>query len=185
MSWRVASVVKALDDGAVIAYPTEGVWGLGCDPWNAEAVEHLLSLKHRKWQKGLILVASSMQQIDPLLQTLSADQRLQLHNSWPGPDTWIINDPMEWVPRQVKGQHPGVAVRVSTHPGVKALCDAFGGPLVSTSANKSGFPPLKFSWQVRRCFATELGAVLEGQLGQQQGPSQIRDLETGGIVRPA
>ncbi len=185
MSWRYAPIVKALDAGEVIAYPTEGVWGLGCDPWNASAVSLLLALKHRPWQKGLILVASSMQQIEPLLQGLPAKKIQLLEDSWPGSNTWIIDDPLGWIPQQVKGEHSTVAVRVSAHPQIKALCDAFGGPIISTSANRSGLPPLRYNWQVRKNFGESLGGIVEGELGGQRGPSQIRNLRTGQTVRSA
>ncbi|WP_426415541.1 L-threonylcarbamoyladenylate synthase [Aestuariirhabdus sp. LZHN29] len=177
--------IEALLAGEVIAYPTEGVWGFGCDPWNPEAVERVLTLKQRPWQKGLILVASSCSQLAPLLRTLSPQQRQRLKLSWPGPTTWVIEDVDDWVPPWVKGEHTGVAVRVSAHPVVAALCDAFGGPLVSTSANRAGQPPLAHSWQIRRQFSSQLGAVVAGELGGQRGPSRICDLNSGRELRPA
>ncbi|RRJ82577.1 L-threonylcarbamoyladenylate synthase [Aestuariirhabdus litorea] len=185
MRWRWAPAVAALQAGEVIAYPTEGVWGFGCDPWNPQAVGRVLRLKQRPWQKGLILVACSCEQIEPLLRSLTREQRAQLESSWPGPNTWVIEDPEQWVPAWVRGEHSSVAVRVSAHPVVAALCEAFGGPLVSTSANRAGCPPMRYDWQVRYQFADQLGAVVPGPLGGQRGPSRIRELISGRELRPA
>ena len=67
-SWRVQQAAQAIRAGAVIAYPTEAVWGLGCDPWDEEAVERLLLLKGRSVDKGLILVADNIRQFDFLFE---------------------------------------------------------------------------------------------------------------------
>ncbi|MCL6414261.1 Sua5/YciO/YrdC/YwlC family protein [Aestuariirhabdus sp. Z084] len=185
MRWRLVPALEALMVGEAIAYPTEGVWGLGCDPWNRDAVAKVLDIKQRPWQKGLILVASSITQLSPLLQSLSQSQLQQLLESWPGPNTWVVEDSEQWVPWWVKGEHQTVAVRVSAHPVVAALCEAFGGPLVSTSANRAGQPAMRQIWQVHKAFADELGAIVPGALGGQTGPSRIRELATGRELRPA
>ena len=124
-----------LHRGGVIAYPTEAVWGLGCDPSNEAAVARLLALKQRPVDKGLILVAGTLEQFHGLLDwdALPTDRSEAVFASWPGPHTWIVPTSGR-VPHWITGAHDGVAVRVSAHPQVVALCDAFGGPLVSTSA---------------------------------------------------
>ncbi|MEX2131454.1 MAG: Sua5/YciO/YrdC/YwlC family protein, partial [Pseudohongiellaceae bacterium] len=122
----------------MIAYPTEAVWGLGCDPWNQNAVLRLLSIKKRPVGKGLILVAASVDQIFPIYKNLSRPQQDQLDKAWPSPRTWLIPDPDNWIPMLIKGAHTSVAVRISDHPLVSELCQRFGGPIVSTSANTAG-----------------------------------------------
>ena len=171
-----------LHTGAVIAYPTEAVWGLGCDPDNPEAVAKLLQLKQRDPAKGLILVAASMQQFEEYLAGLSPSQLATLEQSWPGPYTWLVPDNGRCAPL-VKGQHNAVALRVSAHPVVVELCRAFGGPIVSSSANISGRPALLRSWSVRRNFSTQLDYCLEGPLGGANKPSEIRDLITHKVIR--
>jgi L-threonylcarbamoyladenylate synthase len=178
----LAAAVTALHAGGVIAYPTEGVWGLGCDPDNDQALTRLLRLKQRDPAKGLILVAASIAQFAPWLEGLPLELHAPLVASWPGPYTWLVPDNGR-SNVLVRGGHARVALRVSDHPGVVALCEAFGGPLVSTSANRAGEPPAMSADQVRASFGECLDAVVEGPLGGLERPSIIRDLVTGRVLR--
>tara|TARA_R110002110_G_scaffold205066_7_gene417077 strand:+ start:212340 stop:212906 length:567 start_codon:yes stop_codon:yes gene_type:complete len=181
-SLRLQLATRAITAGDVVACPTEAVWGLSCDPADALAVETLLTLKKRPVSKGLILVAASIDQLDFLLAGLPADKMQQLSDTWPGPATWLVPHHGR-IPPWVSGVHSTVAVRVSAHPVVQALCDAWGGPLVSTSANKAGAQPARNAFQVRRAFGDELGALLPGAVGVSQRPTVIRDLDSGQIIR--
>jgi len=181
--WHLKQAARVLAGGGVIAYPTEAVWGLGCDPWQRAAVERLLALKQRPMHKGLILIAASPAQLRPLLQPLSDAERLRLDLSWPGPVTWLLPDPDDWVPRWVKGGHATVAVRVSDHPLVAQLCAAHGGPLVSTSANAAGVAPALSASAVRLAFPRQLDYLLPGPLGGLSRPTLIRDLRSGIVLR--
>lgn len=177
------AALSALRAGGVIAYPTEAVWGLGCDPDDGEALTRLLRLKERDPAKGVILVAASIGQLAPWLEGLTPAQRATLEASWPGPNTWLVPDNGRAHPL-VRGEHDRVALRVSAHPLVARLCEAFGGPLVSTSANRAGEPPASSAAEVRAIFGDALGAVLDGELGGLARPSTIRDLVTGRVLRP-
>ncbi len=181
--WQLRQAVRILRDGGIIAYPTEAVWGLGCDPYNPEAVRRLLEIKRRPEHKGLILAASSESQVSPLLEGLTEEQRARLAETWPGPNTWLLPDPEQRVPAWIKGQHTGVAVRVSAHPIVRALCDAFGGPLVSTSANTSSAPPAKSKLKVRTYFGDDIDFIVDGALGGLERPTTIRSLSDMTVVR--
>lgn len=179
---RVDAAVCALRAGGVIACPTEAVWGLSCDPDNADAVAHLLALKRRPVAKGLILVAASEDQIAFLLADLTVKQRTTLAASWPGPATWLLPHRGR-VPRWICGEHATVAVRVSGHPVVSALCSAWGGPLVSTSANRTGARPAREAFQVRRYFGSSLDYLLPGRLGVAGRPTPIQDIISGQSIR--
>ncbi|TLF49151.1 threonylcarbamoyl-AMP synthase [Halomonas urmiana] len=179
----LADTVAALRAGGVIAYPTEAVWGLGCDPDDEAALARLLRLKARDPAKGVILVAASIAQFAPWLEGLTAAQRALLEVSWPGPTTWLVPDNGR-AHALVRGDHDRVALRVSDHPLVIALCEAVGGPVVSTSANRAGEPPAMSADEIHRVFDDELDAVLEGELGGLERPSTIRDLATGQVLRP-
>lgn len=170
-------------DGKVLAYPTEAIWGLGCDPENEEATMRLLAIKRRPVEKGLILVASSISQVEYLLAGLSRKQRTQIAASWPGPTTWLIPDTDHHVPYWIKGEHESVAVRVTAHPLVAALCEAFGGPVVSTSANRSNHPPARSALQVHKHLGKDIDGILHGCLGGQSRPSTIIDALTGTVLR--
>lgn len=176
---RVAA--RLLQSGGVIAYPTEGVWGLGCDPMNEAAVRRLLDLKQRPEAKGLIIIAASLTQVEQWLSGLDVGQRAACAATWPGPYTWVV--PAASAPAWLRGQHDSVAVRVTAHPGVQALCNAFGGALVSTSANVSGRPPARDALQLRQHFGRGLDYILPGRLGGDGKPSEIRDARTGIVLR--
>lgn len=173
--------VEALQWGRLIAYPTEGVWGLGCDPDNEDAVSRLLLLKQRPVEKGLILVAASMEQLSPYLNHLSVQQLQTLKNTWPGPNTWLV-PATEHVAPWISGGQTSVALRVSAHPVVKALCEQFGGPIVSTSANHSGKPAAISLLAVQLQFPSIVR--MPGQLTHPGQASTIRDLQTGNVIRP-
>lgn len=182
--------VQTLRAGGVVACPTEAVWGYSCDPWNPEAVARVLTLKQRDPRKGLVLVAAHEEHLAPLLAPLNWRYRERLRAHWPGPYTFLIPDPANWVPAAVKGDFDKVAVRVSAHPVMRALCLAWGGPLVSTSANRQGRPPARSEIQLRHVLATlEIPGlrpyVVPGATGGQQQPTQILDLISGHVVRPA
>jgi L-threonylcarbamoyladenylate synthase len=173
----------AIAAGGVVACPTEAVWGLSCNPWDERAVMRLLELKRRPVSKGLILVAAAESQLQFLLRYLAPEQRGQLSAGWPGPVTWLIPHRGS-IPPWISGDHDTVAVRVSGHPVVNALCAAWGGPLVSSSANRAGAQAPKAAFQVRRYFGEGLDYILSGAVGGSARPSVIRDLASGRILRP-
>ena len=172
-----------LQQGSVIAYPTEAVWGLGCDPYNEAAVSKLLNLKNRPVHKGLILIGGDIEQFETLLSTLSVGHRNTLEASWPGHITWLVPDPGQLIPSWIKGSHQSVAIRVSAHPAVAQLCAAFGGPIVSTSANEAGEEEIRSRLILEEKFAGSIDYVVEGELGQAEKPSQMRDLISGKVIR--
>jgi L-threonylcarbamoyladenylate synthase len=175
--------LNAVAAGGVIAYPTEAVWGLGCDPFSEAAVSKLLQIKNRPVEKGLILVAASLDQLPALASSLTATQRRTLEETWPGPVTWLIPDPEGSIPNWIKGEHESVAVRVSAHPLVRELCDRHGGALVSTSANDAGEPEIRSQSRLTEEFGGRIDAVIAGELGDSTETSQIRDLISGNRLR--
>lgn len=177
-------VIAAVRAGGVIAYPTEAVWGLGCDPFDQAAVTRLLQLKQRPVDKGLILVAATPAQFDGLLDwpTLPDERRAAVLASWPGPHTWIMPATAR-VPHWITGRHDSVAVRVSAHPLVAQLCTGFGGPLVSTSANPAGAEPPRTLDAFDPGLRAGVDAILPGATGELAAPTTIRDALGGGVLR--
>ncbi|WP_313316855.1 Sua5/YciO/YrdC/YwlC family protein [Stenotrophomonas sp.] len=178
------NVVPALQAGGVIAYPTEAVWGLGCDPSNEAAVMKLLALKQRPIAKGMILVAANPAQLDGWvrLDALADERRQAVLDSWPGANTWIVPAGPH-APHWITGEHTGIAVRVSAHPLVRALCEAWGGPLVSTSANLAGEPPARSRAQLDPALLLQLDGLLDGATGGLAQPTRIRVAATGEVLR--
>ncbi|MGJ0625854.1 L-threonylcarbamoyladenylate synthase type 1 TsaC [Xenorhabdus bovienii] len=176
-------IITALKEEKVIAYPTEAVFGLGCDPDSEKAVNELLSLKNRPWEKGLILIADSYERLCLYIddEQLSDIQKETVFSFWPGPVTWVI-PAKTTTPKWLTGQFSTLAVRVTEHPLVKQLCSLYGKPLVSTSANLSGLEPCRSAEEVRQQFGNRV-FVLEGEVGGRKNPSEIRDALTGKLYR--
>jgi L-threonylcarbamoyladenylate synthase len=182
--WRAKLVAQRLLQGAVIAYPTEGVWGLGCLPHNEEAVSRILALKRRSREEGLILVAGEIDQVEEYLAGLEASERQTLESSWPGPVTFLVPD-AGIAPDWIRGRHDTVALRVSDHPVIRSICGELGGPIVSTSANPAGKKPADSMLRLRQYFPSGIDYIFPGQLGGECGPSEIRVLRTGEVLRAA
>lgn len=178
------SATTRLRSGGVIAYPTEAVWGLGCDPHHEAAVMRLLAIKQRAVDKGVILVASSLLQLQELVDwdALPHDRIDAVSSSWPGPHTWLLPVTSR-VPHWITGSHDTVAVRTSAHPVVIALCNAFGGALVSTSANLAGEPPPRTRDDIAPAIIAAVDAVVGGETGNSPRPSTIRDARSGALLR--
>lgn len=181
--WRLRLAARALAAGGIIAYPTEAVFGLGCDPRDGAAVGRLLALKSRAAQKGLILIAARLAQLQPFILPLAGDRRSEILASWPGPVTWVLPARPD-TPAWLTGGRPSLAVRVTAHPLAAALCQVWGGALVSTSANRGGRPPARTALQVRRRLGRSVDLILAGACGPARRPTQIRDGRSGVLLRP-
>lgn len=181
--WQLQQAAQTVRAGGVIAYPTEAVWGLGCNPWDEDAVLRILALKNRPMHKGLIVIAAEVSQLDFLLEALDPALKKPMLDSWPGPNTWLVPH-QNLLPEWVTGEHASVAVRVSDHPLVQQLC-ALTGPLISTSANPAGRPSAASRIRLEQYFHGQLDAIVGGALGGRGAPSTIRDLATGRVLRGA
>jgi L-threonylcarbamoyladenylate synthase len=181
-AFHLGLAMRHLRQGGVIAYPTEGVFGLGCDPLSPSAIERLLKLKGRSVAKGFILIAADFTQIEPYLRLETAELRSRLLATWPGPITWVI-PAAEWVPEWLRGGRQTLAIRVTAHPVAAALCRQFGGPLVSTSANRTHQPPARTSLAVRKHFRSQDVLLIPGHVGGSAGPTAIYDALTGKRLR--
>ena len=146
-TWKLREAARCFHRGGLIAYPTEAVYGLGCDPLDSAAVERLLRLKDRPVAKGLILIAADFAQLLPFVRQLPPDLMQPVFDSWPGPNTWLLPARKD-TPAWLTGCHDSLAVRVTAHPIAGALCRACRSPLVSTSANLSRRPPARTGLQV-------------------------------------
>jgi len=161
---HVRRAAQIIHDGGVVAYPTEGVFGLGCDPDRHEAVLRILTLKERSVTAGLILIAADREQLDGWINPSAVEE-----NALSGPDafvTWVV-----------------CAVRITRHPIAAALCREAGLPLVSTSANRHGQKAAASTLAVRRLFGQHVDFILPGSTGGAARPSEIRVARTGAVLR--
>jgi L-threonylcarbamoyladenylate synthase len=180
--WLLSQAARAIHRGGIVAYPTEAVFGLGCDPLNPVAVQDLLTLKQRPMDKGLILIAADLEQLLPFIEPLTSADKAQLAQTWPGPHTWLLPARAD-TPRWLRGRHDTLAVRVTAHPLAAALCRAAGQALVSTSANPAGKPPATNALRVRRYFPHGLDFIFNGATGGESGPTPIRDWSSKKLIR--
>ena len=184
MNAELPEVVAILRDGGVIAYPTEAVFGLGCDPCSEAACMRIFALKQRSPSQGMLLIASEFTQIAPYIDLVAtpAEALARAKATWPGPHTWIFPRAKD-VPAWIAGAHAGIALRVTAHPPAARLCAAFGGALVSTSANRHGVEPARTAAAVRNAFGVSLDAIVDESVGGLEQPTRIRDAITGESVR--
>lgn len=171
--------------GGVIAYPTEAVFGLGCDPDNQAAVEKILQIKQRPVEKGLILLAANYSQLLAYVDDskIPQDKRFSVLSRWPNGITQVL-PALPNVAKFLTGQFSTIAVRVTNQPDVVALCNAVNKPIVSTSCNLTGEEPARQYQDIGEDLHKQIDFIIQGQtLGYTQ-PSTIIDGLTGETFRP-
>lgn len=179
MKLRAQAVYR---QGGVFAYPTESVYGLGCDPRNWQAVMRLLALKKRPLAKGLIVVAANWTQLQPWMAPIDQVSMARLKRPTPHPTTWLVPAAVD-APRWLSGEFDTIAMRVTQFAPLVRLCEQCG-PIISTSANPAGRPPATTALAVLRYFPPpRLDLVLGGKVGNADRPSQIIELLTGRVWR--
>lgn len=180
--FSIRRAAEILDAGGVIAYPTEGVYGIGCRPDNLEAVSRVIDIKGRKAGAGLILIAPDADMFaDWIAPTAIELERLRKPTNTPV--SWIVTAAGHLDPALTGGRQT-LAVRVVNHPVVRRLCYATSSALVSTSANRSGHRAAKTAFQARCWLGNELDYVISGPLGNASGPSEIRVAQSNQVIRP-
>lgn len=181
--WRLTRIARQIDRGAIIAYPTDTIWGLGCSPVSSIAITRIQQLKKRAPNKGLILLSSELQYLRPYIDTVAYKKfHDQLFSITTRPTTWIIKA-SKYCPRWLTGLTDTVAIRLTQAPQVKALCHILQSPIVSTSANISGRTPIRNSLLAHKHFQERVDYIIEGFNTGSQQASEIRDLKSGKILR--
>ncbi|WP_167383042.1 Sua5/YciO/YrdC/YwlC family protein [Pasteurella oralis] len=180
---NIQQIVERLKQNDVVAYPTEAVFGFGCNPNSESAVQKLLVLKQRPIEKGLILVAPNLNYLLPFIDTSSFEeahwQRLQAQ--YDRPTTWVV-PAKSTTPKFLTGQFNRIAVRLCQHEAVRQLCELAGFALTSTSANLTTLPPCRNAQEVMVQFGDDF-PVLDLPVGKAMNPSEIRDLFTNQLFR--
>lgn len=181
--WQINRLGRAVRRGAVFAYPTDTIWGFGCHPLHRPAVQRILEIKQRPLHKGLILLSSDFDYLQPYLSNqLTPDQINRLQTITSQPTTWLIEADKD-CPDWLCGRFPTIAVRLTNHPFVQRLCDTINAPLVSTSANRSGRPAIRNAIQARHQFGNELDFIVGGFSAGRIKASKIKSLATDQIIR--
>jgi len=176
---NIEDIKACFQQGEVFAYPTEAVYGLGCDPENESSVKKLLEIKQRPINKGLILIASEFSQVEHYLKPLDEGQKLYTKPS----ETTYIYRAKETTPKWLKGDFDSLAIRITKHPLVRQLCTELDSALISTSANLTGEAPAKTAKEVSIALNGVIQVILDGDIGELDKPTQIRDSISGQIIR--
>lgn len=179
---NINAALATVQRGGLLAYPTEAVFGLGCNPSDLRAVERLLALKQRPVEKGLILIASDLSQLADYLEPIPSDILARIQPTWPGAVTWLL-PAKPTVPTLIRGAHNTLAVRISAHPVCQQLCHSLGHALISTSANRTTEIAARDAQTVQAYFGEAVDYILDLPTSGQAQPSEIRDALSGTIVR--
>lgn len=179
---RLRRAARTLAGGGIVAHATEGVWGLAADAYDADAVWRVIAAKRRDVARGLIVVAADPAQLAPFVDPAADTAWQQAVESWPGAVTWLLPARAD-APWWLTGGQPTIALRETAHGLTRALCAEFGGPIVSTSANVSGRPPVASPWRARACFGDHIDMVLGGRVDTPGRASTIRDARTNEVIR--
>ena len=176
---KAAQIIRS---GGIAGYPTEGVFGIGCDPQNIDALKRLIDLKQRDTNKGLIIIAANRNQLEPFIAEVKESIERKLYASWPGPVTWILESSENASPL-LTGNRNTVATRVTSHATAAELCMSAGHAIVSTSANLSGQPSCRDAQSVANCFGDRIDYLLDLPVGDLDKPTPIFDGATGKQLR--
>jgi L-threonylcarbamoyladenylate synthase len=179
---KIRRAAEVIQSGGIVAYPTEAVFGLGCDPADQNAVRRILKLKQRAQQAGVILIAANGEQLDRWIAPTAAETERMLSTN--EVVTWIVTA-RPHTPPWITGGRDTIAVRITQHPVAGGLCNAAGRAIVSTSANRHGHPPARTALAVRCKFGAQIDYIMPGATGAQLNPTEIRNARTGAVLRPA
>jgi L-threonylcarbamoyladenylate synthase len=179
--FAISHAAHCIRHGGIIVYPTETVYGLGCDPLCEDAVERINQIKQRQPGKGLILLAGSLEQLDDFIDVPAPRHRALIRDN-EQPTSWIVPARTQ-VPAWITGGGESVAVRISDHATVRSLCNRLGYPLVSTSANPAGRKPARNALELHRYFDGIVDAILVSAGTGRGTPSKIIRLADRSLVR--
>jgi L-threonylcarbamoyladenylate synthase len=152
--------VQILRKGGVIAFPTDTVYGLGADAFNATAVEKVYEIKDRSRDQGLPLLIADVEQLTSLAEPIPEMAWFFVRRFWPGGLTLVVSR-KDLLPAHL-ASGPTIAVRMPSHPICLALIKGLGTPITGTSANISGQPAALTADEVERQLQGRIDLVIDG-----------------------
>ena len=171
---KIKKAVQCLKSGGIIAIPTDTVYGLGADPFNADAVQKLYTIKGRPDGKPIPLVLSSVADVRRVARNLSDFFFHLTDRFWPGGLT-IIVEAKDLLPVLTAGGNT-VGVRIPDNPLLLQILQAFGGPAAITSANLSGAPPATSPQEIGEALASRIDVIVDGGKTPGPIPSTVYDI---------
>jgi L-threonylcarbamoyladenylate synthase len=175
----IAQAVEALCSGEVIAYPTETIYGLGCDPFSNAALTSLFSVKKRDAVSPVLLIIGEQAHLDGIVGEVSPRARACMDAFWPGPVTLLLAA-APGLNEALVGPGGKVGVRYTSSPTAASLCRDFGGAVTSTSANQTGKPSAN---SVGALTLPGIALAVDGGTIEDGVPSSVFDPDTGRVVR--
>ena len=181
----IVQTADRIRTGGVVVYPTETVYGLGADPFNPSSFARIFGLKGREAKKGLILLIRGRKDLDALVADVSRAAEVLIDAFWPGPLTLVFPASSN-LPKHLLGSSSTVALRMSDAAVAGALLHHVGGPITSTSANRSGRPPARSALQAADVLGRDVDLILDGGPSRGPRPSTLVDVSGPGveILRP-
>jgi len=163
---NIREASKVVKNGGLVVYPTDTVYGLGCDPFNAKAVERIFRTKGERKEKPLPILGSDMKRIQKIAY-LHEKARKIAERFWPGPLTLVVPKKPS-LPDIITCGLDSVGVRIPNHTVTIQLISLCGGLLVGTSANKTGHKPPKTARQAAEQLDEQVDMILDA------GPTPLR-----------
>jgi L-threonylcarbamoyladenylate synthase len=171
----IEEAAHVLEDGGVIGYPTETVYGLGADAYNEEALERVFKIKGRETGKPISVLVASMEMLKEITTRIPPVAMGLIRDHWPGPLT-IIFEASKTFSTALVGESRKIGVRISPHRVPQRLLEILKRPITSTSANLSGMPSLSDPEELSRVFRGKIDLVLDGGETKGGGVSTVVDV---------
>ncbi len=170
--------VASLEQGGIVAFPTETFYGLAVDPFNEQAVNNLYRLKGRPLHKPFLVLIQDASQLPMLARSIPHVYELLMREFWPGPLT-LVFPAVSGLSTVLTGAGLGIGVRISPHPVAMVLGEMWGKPMTATSANRSGMQAACSASEVRQIFGEGVACILDGGRTQGTMSSTVVGLEQG------
>lgn len=176
----INQALETLKAGGLILYPTDTIWGIGCDATNVEAVEKIFALKGRSKEKSMILLLHSDNQLASYVNDIP-EVAYELIEVTDRPLTMVYSNAKN-LASNVIAEDGSIAIRVVQHPFCEQLLQRFRKPIVSTSANLSGTPSPKNFDEIHEAIKTGVDYVVQSGQGDRGNgqPSMIIKLDPSG-----
>jgi L-threonylcarbamoyladenylate synthase len=178
--WNVEEIVQKLADGQVFIYPTDTVYGLGCDALDEESVQRIFNIKGRGFDKPLSVAFSSLSHLNEYV-TLEGGDEKELIKRLPGPYTFIVRN--KKIPAVVTGGLDTVGVRIPDYGPALEIIRGLGRPIITTSVNKSGQESAKNVQGISQEILDSVDFIIDGGQCGSGSPSRIIDLIDKKILR--
>ncbi len=178
---EIERLVKALKEGKTLLYPTDTVWGIGCDATNSKAVSEVFRIKQRSESKSLIILVDSLKMLSKYVENIPKRAIEELEAATK-PTTIIYNNPKGLAKNCIAADNT-IAIRIVQNDFCKAFIKEFGKPIVSTSANNSGEPTPKSFSEISATILNSVDYIVNLQLEEfSKSPSRILKIDVDGAI---